>query len=296
MKQRPSYRILDPQSTLEFPLRGMQLIEASAGTGKTYTIGNLYLKQILNGTPVSQILVVTFTNAATEELRGRIQQRLFQTLQLFRNAYHTSDQFLLPLKKRVFQQGEEDQAINLLKRAVRNMDDAAIYTIHGFCQRALTDQAFHSGQAFQVELTTDDSDLWQSAIKDWWRTRVYDLPAHDAQLFLSSLGSVDRFLTLQTPLRQSHADLLLPEQVEPISEILNNWHKLEIQLTDIADRWRQRSDELADILQQSPVLSRDKKCLFHKDKLHKALGLLARYFSSDELLSIPEDFVMLTSS
>src|SRR5690554_4897294 len=73
-------RPLDAAGTLQLSLSGTKLIEASAGTGKTYTIANLYLRYILAGRRVSEILVVTFTNAATEELRGRLRQRLQEML------------------------------------------------------------------------------------------------------------------------------------------------------------------------------------------------------------------------
>ena len=68
--------ILDARATLEVALCGIKLIEASAGTGKTYTIANLYLRHIFEGRSPAEILVVTFTNAATEELRGRIRARI----------------------------------------------------------------------------------------------------------------------------------------------------------------------------------------------------------------------------
>jgi hypothetical protein len=74
--------MLDPPAVLAFPLTGMRLIEASAGTGKTYTIANLYLRHVVEGCEVAEVLVVTFTVAATDELRGRIRARLFEALAL----------------------------------------------------------------------------------------------------------------------------------------------------------------------------------------------------------------------
>ena len=105
--------MLNAEIMLSINLNGIKLIEASAGTGKTYTIANLYLRYILEGRTPSEILVVTFTNAATEELRGRIRARLFQTLQLFQNHLDKTptaspDQFLSELVKQ-WQDFDEDK-------------------------------------------------------------------------------------------------------------------------------------------------------------------------------------------
>ncbi len=72
MPEASTSAILDAEAVLELDLEGFKLIEASAGTGKTHTIADLYLRHILGGRQPSQILIVTYTNAATEELRGRI--------------------------------------------------------------------------------------------------------------------------------------------------------------------------------------------------------------------------------
>jgi exodeoxyribonuclease V beta subunit len=89
-----SVRALNDRSMLDFPLGGVHLIEASAGTGKTYSIANLYLRQILAGRAVGQVLVVTFTKAATDELRGRLRARLFEALALLERGGDSDDGFL----------------------------------------------------------------------------------------------------------------------------------------------------------------------------------------------------------
>ena len=103
--------MLDPPAVLAFPLTGMQLIEASAGTGKTYTIANLYLRHIVEGRDVAEVLVVTFTVAATDELRGRIRARLFETLALLEHETDTKDSFLAALVTRLRDQGVAEQTI-----------------------------------------------------------------------------------------------------------------------------------------------------------------------------------------
>ena len=138
-----SYQVLDAEGVLEFPLTGLRLIEASAGTGKTYTIANLYLRHVIAGREVGDLLVVTFTVAATDELRGRIRARLFETLSLLEGAQETPDRFLTRLIGRIGAEGHRERTMQRLRLAVRAMDEAAIYTIHGFCQRALSEFAFN---------------------------------------------------------------------------------------------------------------------------------------------------------
>ena len=163
---------LDP---LRIPLRGLHLIEASAGTGKTYTIANLYLRLLLDGLPVDRILVVTYTNAATEELRGRVRKRVRLALAWLSGGGQSEDEVcsLLPPEA-------HPRARALLAEAVTRMDEAAIYTIHGFCQRALQDQAFETGIPFEVELLTEEATLRRGLVEDFWRRRVAVLDATQA--------------------------------------------------------------------------------------------------------------------
>ncbi|MGA1651686.1 MAG: exodeoxyribonuclease V subunit beta [Burkholderiaceae bacterium] len=135
------------------PLQGISLIEASAGTGKTYTICSLYLRLVIEQDyDVQQILVVTFTKAATAELRERIRARLVST--------YIQAKASEPLDKPKLQR---------LERALQCMDEAAIFTIHGFCQRALADRPFEAGQAFDLELVGSDDELIEQLTQDYWR-------------------------------------------------------------------------------------------------------------------------------
>jgi exodeoxyribonuclease V beta subunit len=137
------------------PLTGLQLIEASAGTGKTHAISSLYLRLLLEtGLGVANILVVTFTRAATEELRARIRRRLVDALRLLGDADalgRDEDQPFATIVRRALV--ERDASERRLRAAVAAIDEAAIFTIHGFCQHVLRDQAFESGQTFTAELT-----------------------------------------------------------------------------------------------------------------------------------------------
>ncbi|WP_439827976.1 exodeoxyribonuclease V subunit beta [Aeromonas enteropelogenes] len=178
----------NPLNTLRFPLHGERLIEASAGTGKTYTIAGLYLRLLLGHGPVieegadagqasaherplsvTEILVVTFTEAATAELRGRIRGRIHEARLAFMRGQST-DSLLAQLLAEV---ADHDLAARRLLAAERQMDEAAVFTIHGFCQRMLKQNAFESGALFETEFLTDDSQLRLQAVSDYWRAEFY---------------------------------------------------------------------------------------------------------------------------
>jgi exodeoxyribonuclease V beta subunit len=168
-------------NTMTFPLHGARLIEASAGTGKTFTIAGLYLRLLLghgkDGSAhrqpltVDQILVVTFTEAATAELRDRIRARIHQARIAFARG-ESDDPVIQPLLSEV---SDHRYATETLLQAERQMDEAAVYTIHGFCQRMLTQNAFESGSRFNNEFVTDESRLKAQVAADFWRSQFYPL-------------------------------------------------------------------------------------------------------------------------
>ena len=165
-----------PMDVFGCPLEGVNLIEASAGTGKTWTICGLYLRMLLEQRrAVDQILVVTFTNAATAELRERIRSHVVACLNHFRRGSGTSgDPFARGLAARLEGELGRDRLdlIRLLELALETFDEAAIHTIHGFCQRALAEIPFAAGLPFESELVHDDALLIQQAANDFWRRHV----------------------------------------------------------------------------------------------------------------------------
>ncbi|CDG19051.1 exodeoxyribonuclease V subunit beta [Xenorhabdus doucetiae] len=173
----------DKLNPLTLPLYGQRLIEASAGTGKTYTIGVLYLRLLLGlggsaafSRPlnVEEILVVTFTEAATGELRGRIRENIHQLrLACIREKTAVSDPIYQQLLNEIT---DKESAASWLLAAERQMDEAAIYTIHGFCQRMLVHNAFESGVLFDQTLIQDESQLRKQGCADFWRRHCYPLP------------------------------------------------------------------------------------------------------------------------
>lgn len=147
------------------PLTGKHLIEASAGTGKTYNITRIYLRLLLERElTVEQILLVTFTKDATQELRGRIDSFLREALSNWSHLCD-NDEYFATIKQHV----DNDRVVFLLKRALLHLDEASIFTIHGFCQRVLTQHAFASGLPFNASLAKDNSDIVIQGCQDWYR-------------------------------------------------------------------------------------------------------------------------------
>ena len=188
---------------LEFPLWGSRLIEASAGTGKTYTIAALYLRLVLQhgGANAYQrplvppdILVVTFTDAATQELRDRIRHRLSEAAELFARAESDKqgldkiDPLLLQLRAE-YEPGRWPACARLLREAANWMDEAAVSTIHSWCYRMLREHAFDSGSLFQQNLVTDQTELLTQVVQDYWRQQFYDLPATSLQTLLKMVAT-----------------------------------------------------------------------------------------------------------
>ena len=162
-------------SLIECPIDlGTTLIEASAGTGKTYSIATLMVRLIgEKGLNIDEILVVTFTKAATAELNHRIRERIGEALNILRptapgeSQDEEIDSLLLELLEPVL--GDVDkQRIwqNNLEQALESFDSASIHTIHGFCQRVLSQNAFESGVEIGLDVTSDHDALIEEMVDD----------------------------------------------------------------------------------------------------------------------------------
>ena len=209
------------------PLQGMRLVEASAGTGKTYAVCLLYLRLLLErGLDVSQILVVSFTNAATAELRERIRARLTGALHRLGNRDEAEqDPALRDLLARYASEGRDFDALrNVLALAVADFDRSAIYTIHGFCKRVLDDEPFVTGLPLVLELVTDDAEIRDSVLADLYRAWLARHPpdaAMAARLWdPSTLKRLGR--ELQRRLAKPLAKLVWPEKAAPAAPLSAN--------------------------------------------------------------------------
>lgn len=161
----------------ECPLSGNHIVEAGAGTGKTYNIQILVARMILSGIPVERILVVTFTRNATAELRERIRNILAELLA----ALRIGDTEPQSRAARVLAGCERQNAESHLATALRDFDSAAIYTIHGFCQRMLAENAFESNRRYGLAICTNADELMNCAVNDFVRRLLFDPDGDDGQ-------------------------------------------------------------------------------------------------------------------
>ncbi len=161
---------------------GITLVEASAGTGKTFAISMHVLRAITElDITIEQILVVTFTVAATEELRERVRKRLIAAKDILSNGDGEHDEVLREWGTRIV---DKKQALWLLDRALLDIDCVGIFTIHGFCQRMLREHPLESHQLFDVELTADVLPVRRHVVNDFWRTTLYGLDRNFCSLLL----------------------------------------------------------------------------------------------------------------
>lgn len=149
---------------------GFNLVEASAGTGKTYNITSLYIRAIIekNLTP-SEILVLTFTEDATAELKQRIRSRIQECISAIENNDVKEDLFLKEVRKR-----HSKQALLRLQSALYTFDEAMISTIHGFCQKLLREHSLELGVQSDFEILTDVTDYLQNSVDSIWRKFIKD--------------------------------------------------------------------------------------------------------------------------
>jgi exodeoxyribonuclease V beta subunit len=172
-----STEALQQDPYLHLPLDGLRLIEASAGTGKTFTLATLFTRLVVEqGLRMGQILAVTFTDAATQELRKRIRERLELAARVVDSTPDDSDSpettLTRAILQRHLQQGSESAAQlgRRLRIAAEETDLASIFTIHGFCTRVLGEYALESGHTFAApELLANTRELHAELAADLWR-------------------------------------------------------------------------------------------------------------------------------
>lgn len=243
---------LDP---LRLPLIGERLIEASAGTGKTFTIAALYLRLLLGlggeaayprAISVEELLVVTFTEAATEELRGRIRSNIHE-LRIACLRGESCNPLYSALLAEI---ADKDDAAKTLLLAERQMDEAAVFTIHGFCQRMLSLNAFESGMLFEQQLIEDESRLRYQACADFWRRHCYPLTRDIAAVIhdvwkgpRDLLKSLDRWLQGEAPQLKSP-----PAPNETLAE---RHQQIIARIDSLKQQWREQVGEIEGVLENS---------------------------------------------
>lgn len=257
---------------LVLPLYGERLIEASAGTGKTFTLAGLYLRLLLGlgkenaylrPLSVEEILVVTFTEAATEELRGRIRENI-HGLRLACVRGETNHPLFTALLAEI---EDKPLAATVLLAAERQIDEAAIYTIHGFCQRMLNNHAFESGMLFQQTLLQDESLLQRQACADFWRRYCYPLPFAVARAVSQVCSGPEALLRDIYPYLQGEIPQFIPA-IDHNETLTLRHDKIIARIDEMKAQWRLVSDDVATLIEASGV---DKRS-YSKSNLPKWLN------------------------
>ncbi|MGA1476902.1 MAG: exodeoxyribonuclease V subunit beta [Burkholderiaceae bacterium] len=248
------------------PLKGWRLIEASAGTGKTYTLELLYLRlllgrtQGLEGTDVTgdiksqaqgpaftidQILVMTYTEAATQELRRRLGQRIEAALA------QGQDPDLGALT---------DNDKERLGQASLLLDQASIKTIHGWCAQMLTDHALLTGHPLNQELVPNNDEQLRQAVLDYWRSHYLSLDTQSIGLVRQAFASPSAMLkAVNNRLGLQQDSQALPA----VTVILDQWRAQRAKVIDEQREWlRQQLPDLQAFLSHA-----------RKEKLFKASSL-----------------------
>ena len=221
------------------------LIEASAGTGKTHAISGLVLRLVLEKQlAIEEILVTTFTELATAELRDRIRNLLVQALTAFETG-ESEDALIQPLLR---QFKSDKLAQRRLSLALQSFDSASIYTIHGFAQRMLRDRAFESGALFDAELITEQSDILHEITDDFWRRHFYSGAQIVTTLALKNGLTLEEFFRYITELTKNPTLIVIPSplrDIEPVkAECAAIWDKLR-------DSWKRGEDQIRTIFKQN---------------------------------------------
>ena len=161
----------------EVPLSGSNLIEASAGTGKTYSIAILVLRLIAEkNIDLREILMVTFTKAAVAELESRIRKFVRQAYKYI-SEERSCDTMICNIVNSAIEQSDRHEVARRLKNATLYLDETSIFTIHSFCQKTLTQFAFETGQLFGCVVTDDNAEITARAVNEYWRRNITTLEA-----------------------------------------------------------------------------------------------------------------------
>ncbi len=217
----------DPVQTELLP--GINLIEASAGTGKTYALAMLVLRFVVErGIAIGNVLVVTFTKAATEELKDRVRSRLAEAKQAVDGDTDNIDGNIVEWLSDL--DIEPELIRQRLQMALLDIDQAGIFTIHSFCQRVLREHALESGQLFDVELTGDLADIKQACADDFWRKQIYQRSAWEVEVLTGSFKTPDALLASVAAFAGNGLETL----IHPVCESLDDALKALQRQVDLA--------------------------------------------------------------
>jgi len=237
-----------------------------------------------------QILVVSFTEAATKELHGRIRRRIRESLDVL-DGGETDDSLLGELCANANGRwGDQRASRALLDRALNSFDTAAIFTIHGFCLRALQENAFESGSRYDTELVTDQIPLLGEIVADFWRRSFFTDSPRLLAFALQNGYSIDSLTTFARNMLGNPTLKIIPEC--STAEIAGLDADCSALFSFLQSEWRAMGGAIIDLLLNDTGLSKP-----FKDKLQSGLfAQLESYFSGDNPYALPPDFTLVTAA
>lgn len=289
---------------ITLPLNKSVLIEASAGTGKTFTIANIYLRLLLGvgclPLTVEQILVVTFTKAATEELKNRIRKNIQQCADFLKDkvngeciegkSYANNLEFLEQLYPHIHHIHE---ALLRLSIAEREIDTASVFTIHSFCQKMLVQFAFESGVRFDLDLQPNQSDLLKKLSEDVWREQFYPQGVEESEIISTELATPESALSavrnyLASELPEPNAFLN-----QDFSEHLVKYKQF---IDEVKKEWIKNGKELATLIRED--LAAKKSLHGNKYRANKFEDIVTEMnvWVNTASLVLPKEFYRLTEN
>jgi len=206
---------LAPLDWQRVPLDGRVLIEASAGTGKTYQIGLIYLRVLLERPlGVEQVVVATFTDAAAQELRDRLRLRLLEAerwleCRLADRPAEGDSPLHAYLAERIGDEASARAALRRIRLARADFDRAPILTIHALCQRIQREYPLESGASFADDPLVDELALIGECVEDFWRQRVLTAAPDDPALPGALATGLDGFKRLVASVRSAGPECVL---------------------------------------------------------------------------------------
>ncbi len=244
---------MNPLDSVTMPLGGHSLIEASAGTGKTYTLTTLFVRLLLERElELRQILVVTYTRAATAELRERTRDQIRAVLDALEGRTATDATVRAYARHRIALGTEETDRVRL-RVALADFDQASITTIHGFAERVLRDHAFATGVPFDAEVLQQAMPVIEEVAEDYFQHALHDVPTiairHLQRRQIGPLALSSLFLSAWSPTTR-----VIPDApVTGLDLSTARWSELRI---DVSTLWQRHRDSLSSLLCESPALHR----------------------------------------
>ncbi len=218
------------------------VVEASAGTGKTWTIERLYIKALLEASQpsdanlplsVENILVVTFTNDATNELKQRIatqiQTSINTLIAMNKQGLESKDDIFLAYLATRTEQFEKD--VTLLSRALQNFDQSAIYTIHGFCKRVIEDYQFECKTPSQFELVANKGGVIENLVVDFMRSEIINNPQFK-DCIAEVISNLEQLFN-SSDFQQTLVEKISAKLPKDMFELLDNSYHLKYNLSNV---------------------------------------------------------------